>query len=171
MSQADSTIILSDNFTTDRKGTHVTLSNDNKTAKLTGLYAEAGWGSVRGETEMKSGSIYQVDFKIDTFVTGGLIRIGAVEYSKSQGGTISIGWIYDLSTARKKNPNTSWTSYGQTFQAGDIITVVLDLIEYNISYLKNGEDLGVAFSNIGQNRTWALLLNIDQKAGTQLTIL
>mmetsp|Transcript_144407 Transcript_144407/g.350632 ORF Transcript_144407/g.350632 Transcript_144407/m.350632 type:complete len:465 (-) Transcript_144407:222-1616(-) len=48
----------------------------------------------------------------------------------------------------KKSHNNNFQDYGGTFREGDVIGCVIDLEQGTISYLKNGEFMGVAFDNV-----------------------
>eukprot|EP00401_Gymnodinium_catenatum_P028284 CAMPEP_0117530618 /NCGR_PEP_ID=MMETSP0784-20121206/38435_1 /TAXON_ID=39447 /ORGANISM="" /LENGTH=445 /DNA_ID=CAMNT_0005326965 /DNA_START=21 /DNA_END=1354 /DNA_ORIENTATION=- len=48
----------------------------------------------------------------------------------------------------KKSHNNNFQDYGGSFRAGDVIGCVVDLDQGTISFLKNGEFMGVAFDNI-----------------------
>ncbi|KAJ6242866.1 spry domain-containing socs box protein [Anaeramoeba flamelloides] len=171
MSEADSTETVSDTFTTQHKGSKIALSNNDQTAKLTGMYGENGWGTVRGTKEMSSGSIYRTNLKIDSLTYGSRIRVGVCESSSGKGATASIGWYWDTNGASVSSPNNSYRNYGETCKTGDEITIIVDLIEYKISFWKNEKDLGVAFSNFSQSKKWNFLVCIDNQEGAQVTLL
>jgi len=48
----------------------------------------------------------------------------------------------------KKSHNNEFKDYGGMFRAGDVIGCVVDMDQKTISFLKNGEFMGVAFDNI-----------------------
>eukprot|EP00929_Paragymnodinium_shiwhaense_P109149 TRINITY_DN754_c1_g1_i2.p1 TRINITY_DN754_c1_g1~~TRINITY_DN754_c1_g1_i2.p1 ORF type:complete len:480 (-),score=107.02 TRINITY_DN754_c1_g1_i2:208-1566(-) len=48
----------------------------------------------------------------------------------------------------KKSHNNEFKDYGGQFRAGDVIGCVVDMDQSTISFLKNGEFMGVAFDNI-----------------------
>lgn len=48
----------------------------------------------------------------------------------------------------KKSHNNDFKDYGGTFRVGDVIGCVIDMDQGTISYLKNGEFMGVAFDNV-----------------------
>ena len=50
----------------------------------------------------------------------------------------------------KKSNNRQFDDYGEAFGKKDVIGCYLDLENMEISYTKNGQDLGLAFS-IGRN--------------------
>lgn len=82
------------------------------------------------------------------------------EATVSDEGLCRVGWstgdaTLDLGTDRlsfgfggtgKKSHNRQFDDYGEPFGKSDVITCVLDLDRSEVSFLKNGVDLGVAFS-------------------------
>ncbi|KAJ3440575.1 heterogeneous nuclear ribonucleoprotein u family member [Anaeramoeba flamelloides] len=170
MSEADRTEIVSDTFATEHKGSKIELSNNGQTAKLTGMYGENGWGTVRGSKLMSSGAIYRTDVTIDNLAFGSRIRIGVCLSTSGKDATSAIGWYWDTKSASIFSPNTSSTNYGETCKTGDEITIIVDLIDYKISFCKNEKDLGVAFSNFSKSSTWNFLVCIDNQQGSQVTL-
>ncbi|KAI8610917.1 concanavalin A-like lectin/glucanase domain-containing protein [Chytriomyces sp. MP71] len=70
-------------------------------------------------------------------------------------GDNSHSYAYDGN--RKKKWHSIYTTnndYGEEWSEGDVITVLLDLNNGLISYLRNGTDLGVAFTEIDTTREW-----------------
>jgi len=64
-------------------------------------------------------------------------------------GNDSDSWGYDGSSQKAwHGTNNSGTRYGEYWNNGDVIGTVLDLEAKTISFYRNGNDLGVAFSNI-----------------------
>lgn len=84
-------------------------------------------------------------------VTSGLIQIGWIDGyfqgSSDQGegvGDHSHSWSYDGNRQRRWNSGSS--SYGEKWKAGDIIGCLLDLTTSEMTFFRNGINLGVAYS-------------------------
>uniref|UniRef100_K3W722 B30.2/SPRY domain-containing protein n=1 Tax=Globisporangium ultimum (strain ATCC 200006 / CBS 805.95 / DAOM BR144) TaxID=431595 RepID=K3W722_GLOUD len=85
-------------------------------------------------------------------VTSGLIQIGWIDGyfqgSSDQGegvGDHSHSWSYDGNRQRRWNSGSS--SYGEKWKAGDVIGCLLDLTTCEMSFFRNGINLGVAYSD------------------------
>lgn len=61
-------------------------------------------------------------------------------------GDTAEGWGWG-GTGKKSN-NNNFNDYGSTFTVGDVLGCVVDMEMGSISFLKNGEFMGVAFDNI-----------------------
>lgn len=57
-------------------------------------------------------------------------------------------WGYDLSGQQKTSSSGDLQEYGTPVQRGDIIGCALDLESKSMQFWRNGEDLGVAHSNV-----------------------
>lgn len=84
-------------------------------------------------------------------VTSGLIQIGWIDGyfqgSSDQGegvGDHSHSWSYDGNRQRRWNSGSS--SYGEKWKAGDIIGCLLDFTTNEMTFFRNGINLGVAYS-------------------------
>lgn len=84
-------------------------------------------------------------------VTSGLIQIGWIDGyfqgSSDQGegvGDHSHSWSYDGNRQRRWNSGSS--AYGEKWKAGDIIGCLLDLTTNEMTFFRNGINLGVAYS-------------------------
>jgi hypothetical protein len=57
------------------------------------------------------------------------------------------GWsYYGATTGYTYHDGKSNAQYGQKMKEGDVIGVTLDMDEGTLSFSRNGEDLGIAFS-------------------------
>ncbi|ETK80662.1 hypothetical protein L915_13726 [Phytophthora nicotianae] len=84
-------------------------------------------------------------------VTSGLIQVGWIDGyfqgSSDQGegvGDHAHSWSYDGNRQRRWNSGSS--SYGEKWRAGDIIGCLLDLTTQEMTFFRNGVNLGVAYS-------------------------
>lgn len=84
-------------------------------------------------------------------VTSGLIQVGWIDGyfqgSSDQGegvGDHAHSWSYDGNRQRRWNSGSS--SYGEKWKAGDIIGCLLDLNTQEMTFFRNGVNLGVAYS-------------------------
>ncbi|KAL3673478.1 hypothetical protein V7S43_001188 [Phytophthora oleae] len=86
-------------------------------------------------------------------VTSGLIQVGWIDGyfqgSSDQGegvGDHAHSWSYDGNRQRRWNSGSS--SYGEKWRAGDIIGCLLDLTTQEMTFFRNGVNLGVAYSEL-----------------------
>ncbi|KAJ6632710.1 ATP-dependent RNA helicase Ddx1 [Pseudolycoriella hygida] len=104
------------------------------------------WHGCRATTGVKGNGKY---FFEATVTDEGLCRVG---WSTSEAnldlGTDRFG--FGFGGTGKKSNNKQFDSYGEEFGMNDVIGCCLDLQQYEIRFMKNGKDLGVAFS-IPQN--------------------
>lgn len=96
-------------------------------------------------------------------VTSGLIQIGWIDGyfqgSSDQGegvGDHAHSWSYDGNRQRRWNSGSS--PYGDKWKAGDVIGCLLDLAVSEMTFFRNGHNLGVAYSEFKINPS-------DKKAG------
>lgn len=98
----------------------------------------------RGVTEGKWG--FEATVKDD-----GLCRVG---WSTLEGaldlGTDKNGWGYG--GTGKKVFNRQFDGYGETYGLNDVITCLVDMDEGEVKFLKNGVDLGVAFTGVSTEK-------------------
>lgn len=125
------------------------ISTDDREAQLavdgSGLIcqsrAERQWQGARAERGVRSGAHY---FEA-TVRDEGLVRVGWSQLAaKLELGTDPFGYGYG-GTAKKSN-NRQFDSYGELYGKGDVIGCYLDLDVGEISFSKNGEHQGKAFS-------------------------
>lgn len=86
-------------------------------------------------------------------VTSGLIQIGWIDGyfqgSSDQGegvGDHTHSWSYDGNRQRRWNSGSS--SYGEKWKAGDVIGCLLDLNACEMTFFRNGINLGTAYSDV-----------------------
>lgn len=122
----------------DRSGEIEGLSNFGSVSTIGVALAEGKW-------------FYEVEV-----VSSGLIQIGWIDNyfqgSSDQGegvGDHTHSWSYDGNRQRRWNSGSS--SYGDKWKAGDVIGCLLDLEASEMSFYRNGINLGVAFSDIKSN--------------------
>ena len=97
------------------------------------------WGGVRANKSVKAGKYFY-----EVTIESGLGRVGF----SSAAATLELG-IDDAGfgyggTAKKSN-SRRFDPYGEKYDAGDVIGCFLDLTKKEISFSRNGTDLGVAF--------------------------
>jgi len=125
--------------------------------------------SVRCDVKIRNGKWYY-EAKLLTY---GKIHIGFCtdKCDLSSGNYNGIGqdsesYAYDGSCQKAWGPNPSSTSrYGEYWNNGDVIGCLLDLEAKNLSFYRNGKDLGIAFAgmNIGDGLYPAASLQKKQK--------
>lgn len=98
------------------------------------------WSGVRGTFEVTAGKyMYEVE------VVSGLLRVGwSANGTKLELGVE--GKSFGFGSTGKKSWNRAFDDYGEAYQDGDVIGVLLDHDAHTISFFKNGKDLGVAFT-------------------------
>ncbi|CAB1097238.1 unnamed protein product [Ectocarpus sp. CCAP 1310/34] len=100
---------------------------------------QSKWAGARGEVGVLGG-VHCFEVKVDF---GNLFRFGwATQRASFNLGTDAFGYGFG-GTAMKSNG--SFEKYGETFTTGDRVGCRLDLVKGEISFSKNGRDLGVAF--------------------------
>jgi hypothetical protein len=115
-----------------------TLSNGNLQKTSTGAT------NVSGTIAMPSGKWYW-EITVDRVGSGGVVGIGA---SSAMAGTAlsNLSKIYGYAPDGNKYANTTASSYGASFTAGDIIGVKFDADTRQLEFLKNNSSQGVAFT-------------------------
>ncbi|KAI9090025.1 hypothetical protein DFS34DRAFT_380747 [Phlyctochytrium arcticum] len=132
-----------------------------------------------------------------TFETAKLRRGGvrggkwAYEVELATDGVVQIGWVSDAwkvdpeagagvgddhfsyaydGHRRKKwhGVNPSNNEYGEEWFEGDAITVLLDLDIGQISYMRNGTNMGVAFNNVSMDMTWYPAISLATMQGCRV---
>eukprot|EP00347_Sterkiella_histriomuscorum_P003770 403363015 len=106
----------------------------------------SGFKTSFGDQPFKAGGRYYFQVQLNQ---GNLVKIGVSRkdiqadqaFSDSQSG-----WaIYNGEL--RHNSNSSGPKYGSSVQAGDVIGVMLDMVEGTICFSKNGRNWGVAFKD------------------------
>ena len=127
------------------KTSSITLANGN----LDGSLSSAAWNYAKGGFGMpaSSGGWYW-ETTINT-LSGGYIEIGIAgeaTLTNNQAGYSATAYIYD--NIQRKGNNGSWTTYGASWGAGDVIGCAFDSTNRTITFYKNGVSQGQAFSSI-----------------------
>ncbi|CAN0441018.1 unnamed protein product [Ascophyllum nodosum] len=98
------------------------------------------WAGARGHTGVRGG-MYCYEVKVDD---EGLCRFGwATQQASFNLGTDTFG--YGFGGTGMKSHGGKFEKYGEPFVQGDRVGCRLDLLKGEISFSKNGRDLGVAF--------------------------
>lgn len=122
----------------NKKGSSASLSNGNLTATIADNYS-----TVRSTLGKSSGKWYlEVSVKNISYA-----MIGIVNDAAGVGNTIGVNAMYYYSGNGNKY-NSSYSSYGETYKTGDIISILLDLDKGIIEFWKNGVTQGVAYSTV-----------------------
>jgi len=84
--------------------------------------------------------------------SSGLMQVGwclsSCKFNREEGvGDTKDSYAFDGYREAKWNSRTS-TKYGTTWQADDVVTCLLNLDDRNVSFMLNGKDLGIAFTNV-----------------------
>ncbi|KAJ3218492.1 hypothetical protein HDU67_005294 [Dinochytrium kinnereticum] len=112
------------------------------------------------EVELRSSSIVQVgwvnsDWKFDPEGGEGV-------------GDDNNSYAYDGFRQRKWHGTLKSNAYGDPWKAGDVVTALLDLDECVMSFMLNGQNLGVAFMDIPQDLSWFPAVSIAAGQGCKL---
>lgn len=106
--------------------------------------------------------IHKYAFEV-VLATEGLMQVGWVSEDfgiDPEGGTgvgdDAFSYGYDGCRVKKwhKQDQNRRKSYGQRWSVGDTITCCLDLDQGEMRYYQNGQDLGVAFTDIDTTKVW-----------------
>jgi len=138
-------------------GNGLTLSNDDTTVtKIGGNNWYDDWRSVRCD-EWIENAIRAYTLQINNYDPQSHIHIGIIteKFSKWDVGYLGetpFGWSFQ----GHSSPDWCWivhngqnTKYGKVFKTGDILKVIVDTLDtMTLKYNLNGEDLGIAASNL-----------------------
>ena len=130
------------------KGSLLNLSNNNLTATKSG----SGYYSV--VTTMTTPTFGKWYYEVQSNVSGNNLVVGIAREDFNQDSTLvryldhdPLGYIYRASDGYKSN-NNSDSSYGDSYTSGDVVGVALDLDAGTLTFYKNGQSQGVAFSSL-----------------------
>lgn len=125
-------------------GQHVTVSADGKTVSKSQAYwyclamAKEGYSSGRHAWAIK--------------VNGDEAYIGVARKELTQLdnylGADANSWSVNNTAYASSGSGSSNRSFGEAFGRGDVIGLVLDMVELKLTYYKNGKTLGDAFTNL-----------------------
>lgn len=151
-----------------RKAANLEISNSGLTAlKKT----EDEFETVLANIKLISGS-YSWEIKVDLLVDDDDIFIGVADINISLTGhppDTGLFWGFRCSGGKKFRPDSGMEDYGENVGTGDVVGIRL---EYNgdngsLSFLKNGKDFGVAYTNVPPNLHPAISLFYQR---TQVTL-
>eukprot|EP01125_Pyxidicula_operculata_P000075 TRINITY_DN1010_c0_g1_i1.p1 TRINITY_DN1010_c0_g1~~TRINITY_DN1010_c0_g1_i1.p1 ORF type:complete len:369 (-),score=99.42 TRINITY_DN1010_c0_g1_i1:111-1217(-) len=77
-------------------------------------------------------------------------------------------WGFDGYSHKKYHKNNNGETYGESWNAGDVVGVMLDIEQKRVSYSINGIDLGIAFSNIRVDGGLHPVVSIQSSAKVQV---
>jgi hypothetical protein len=129
-------------------GGYYAWSNGTKEFKMN----STNWSMIMG-TEFNDTGKHSWNIKLKSLVQTGnswAMIIGVAKKSHNMNTYLGAGldgWGYVLNGVKNHNSG-SGSFYGETYGQGDTITCTLDLSKGELSFKKNGKDLGVAFSNV-----------------------
>merc|ERR1711879_1060786 len=125
-------------------GQHVTVSADGKTVSKSQAYwyclamAKEGYSSGRHAWAIK--------------VNGDEAYIGVARKELTQLdnylGADTNSWSVNNTAYASSGSGSSNRSFGEAFGRGDVIGLVLDMVDLKLTYYKNGKKLGDAFTNL-----------------------
>jgi len=131
---------------------HAKLSEDH-----TRLLGQRVWASAGLTHSGMSHGKFVWSIKITRKVKSGGICLGIVDRDRFNFATQNVGadrhsWGYS-SLGSRNDGSPDFEDYGSPFGTGDVITVVLDMDDGWVRFIKNGVDEGVAFSTGIKGRT------------------
>lgn len=126
--------------------------------------------SVRGTVSISGSGKYGYEVLLST---DGIMQVGwatsGISFDPEGGegiGDNEFSFAYDGHRTKKWHSfHVSDNTYGEEWFAGDIITALLDLDEGTISYLRNGNELGIAFEGISTDSTWFPAVSLASSQG------
>jgi Kip1 ubiquitination-promoting complex protein 1 len=111
------------------------------------IEAQSNWVSIRANTAVFADRYY---YEVQ-ILTPGVMQIGwctlQTQFSQHEGvGDSECSYAFD--GYRRVKWNQGQQAYGQRWVTGDVIGTMIDLDKGTIRYWRNGQPLGVAFSNV-----------------------
>ncbi|KAJ3427432.1 spry domain-containing socs box protein [Anaeramoeba flamelloides] len=148
--------IVHDHWSKKKKGLKIFIKSSKKTAKEEMGFSfniEKGKTNVRGKNVYSGDSKILIQLRIDlieiAMFSKPSIYIGVCEPNAGKLSPGRIAWVYDIVLGRIKRPGwDNWIKYGEVFNQGDILGILLDFTNRHLSFQKNGQNLGVAFDQI-----------------------
>ncbi|KAJ1569078.1 hypothetical protein HK405_010191 [Cladochytrium tenue] len=138
------------------------VRNDSWTFEsVRATHGVTGSGKYAFEAHLNTDGIMQVGWTTTDIVfdSEGGEGVGDNEYSYAYDGHRTKKWH-----AYAVTDNT----YGELWASGDVVTALLDLDEGTVSFLRNGNSLGVAFSNVNTSETWYPAVSLASAQGCRL---
>lgn len=127
-------------WNTIEKGSTIVLSEGD--LKASGIYQSS---SVKSTTTKSNGKWFcEIKIDKDNFTA---IGIGEPSLTMKGAITASTNFFYYSYNGIKKN-GANYSAYGSTFTSGDVIGMLVDFDLGELTFYKNGTNLGVAFNNI-----------------------
>jgi len=122
-------------WSNEKKSSHILLSNDDKTAKIT----SSSYSVVTVEGWVADGC-FEWHVKIDScnYVGVGIVSDSLVNYETEFHTTPNCCVYYYSNPFYKNYPNNTTLTASQSFTTGDIVTVRLDMDLKKITFLKKG---------------------------------
>eukprot|EP00948_MAST-09A_sp_MAST-9A-sp1_P001621 g1621.t1 len=132
------------------------------------------WGTVRADTLVPIEGISSWEVKIDTSPKGHIFLGVATSEANlnSYLGSDRYGWGYIGNRGAWHNKKKA-KSYGKDFRTGDLIKVIVDMDNGNLSFELNGEHMGIALSGFKGMEVFpafALYQNKDQCTITNIQL-
>ncbi|KAI9290273.1 hypothetical protein BC943DRAFT_10443 [Umbelopsis sp. AD052] len=109
--------------------------------------------------------------------TDGLIQVGwaSKEARFDPEGGMGVGdddYSYAFDGCRAQKWHGRWSdersTYGQEWNAGDVITCLVDLEAGTMSYHRNGVDMGVAFERVACDKAWYPAISVSTSQGCKV---
>ncbi|ETV87117.1 hypothetical protein, variant 1 [Aphanomyces astaci] len=131
------------------------------TVKLNGVSVTAGSGMWYYEVVLLSDGLMQIGWIDSGFESDALQGQGVGDHANS--------WAFD--GFRRKKWNVGAMDYGEKWQSGDVVGVLLDTDRCEMHYFLNGRSLGIAFEGLRLNHPVypAMSLNVDQSVQFHFT--
>jgi len=132
------------------------LQLDETQTKVTHKGSTSTWQSVIG-CNFFNGGVHSWDIKVENNLSNWLfIGVankswrGYLDQSSGYAGQGVDSWSYGSNPGWGKTYGHTNTAYGTPYQTGDVITISLDFNDGTLSFAKNGENYGVAFTGINE---------------------
>ena len=136
-----------------------------------------------GVKTINHANIYSI--KIDVRGSGSIINDGikgnimigfaTKNFNPSSRNYETNGWFIDVVHGSLWSKDGDWkrkyynhiTEYTASIEIGDVITAIFDVKQSQISFLVNGEDLGIAFKNVNEERLYPAIEMFDEDRSEQ----
>ncbi|KAJ6232745.1 spry domain-containing socs box protein [Anaeramoeba flamelloides] len=148
-----------------RNNTGYQISNNGRTVfKNSSVSSDV---SIIGTEVMKPNTgLWKFKVKIEK-TTGRCIHIGIVPVGFT-GRVCEQGWIYDICCKSRAHQGYDEATYGELCKDGDIVSILVDTDKGELSFERNGKNLGVCYRNLRMNVT----IGVDiRRQGDGVTIL
>lgn len=133
------------------------LKCDEMAKTVTNITQPAGWRTAVCTNSLTGSSVYYWEVTLVKLSETGNAIIGVCEADHELSGWIGqtpahLGWSFHGSAGGSKaytyHSGAYNSNYGRPMKQGDVVGVLVDLVQGELSFFINGQSLGVAFTNL-----------------------